>query len=181
MVLGAKKHQTSVTEFVLSLQSVAIKIGQENYAEAVKFYHRGGAVAVKLTSRRCSGGEINAKVVQNLGKFTNSPCLSAFLTLFFVKSVKKTVKDHCSLSCARCLLPADGAKSIYVKRAEQKTLQTLHRALHSPCISLILRALHCVGFGAKILHKPCIEPYIFEHELNTNLGEGKEKFEEGKF
>ena len=46
MVLGAKKHQTSVAEFVLSLQSVAIKIGQENYAEAVKFYHRGGAVAV---------------------------------------------------------------------------------------------------------------------------------------
>ena len=51
MVLGAKKHQTSVAEFVLSLQSVAIKIGQENYAEAVKFYHRGGAVVVKLTPR----------------------------------------------------------------------------------------------------------------------------------
>ena len=47
MVLGAKIHQTSVVEFVLSLQSVAIKIGQENYAEAVKFYHRGDAVAVK--------------------------------------------------------------------------------------------------------------------------------------
>ena len=52
MVLGAKKHQTSVAEFVLSLQSVAIKIGQENYAEAVKFYHRGGAVAVNSTQRQ---------------------------------------------------------------------------------------------------------------------------------
>ena len=30
MVLGAKIHQTSVVEFVLSLQSVAIKIGQES-------------------------------------------------------------------------------------------------------------------------------------------------------
>ena len=27
-------------------------------------------------------------------------------------------------------------------------------------ISLILRALHCVGFEAKILHKPCTEPYM---------------------
>ena len=85
------------------------------------------------------------------------------------------------MSCARCLLPADGAKSIYIKRAEQKTLQTLHKTLHSLCSSLIIRALHCVRFEAKILHKPCTEPYIFEHELNTNLEEGKEKFEEGKF
>ena len=160
MAFGVKKHQTGIAEFVLSLQSVAIKFFQENYAEAVKFYHRGGAVAVKLTSRRCSGGEINAKVVQNLGKFTNSPCLSAFLTQFFVKSVKKTVKDHCSWSCARCLLPADGAKSIYIKRAEQKNLQTLHKTLHSLCISLIIRVLQCVGFEAKILHKPCTEPYM---------------------
>ena len=83
-----------------------------------------------------------------------------FSLCFFVKSVKKTVKDHCSLSCARCLLPANGAKSIYVKRAEQKTLQTLHKTLHSLYISLILRALHCVGFEAKILYKPCTEPYM---------------------
>ena len=74
------------------------------------------------------------------------------------------------MSCARCLLPADGAKSIYIKRAEQKTLQALHKNLHFLYISLILRVLHCVGFEAKILHKPCIEPYILEHELNTNLG-----------
>ena len=40
--------------------------------------------------------------------------------------------------------------------------------------------MYCVGFEAKILHKPCTEPYILEHELNTNLGEGKVKFEEGK-
>ena len=40
--------------------------------------------------------------------------------------------------------------------------------------------MHCVGFKAKILHKACTEPYILEHELNTNLGEGKVKFEEGK-
>ena len=149
MVLGAKIHQTSVAEFVLSLQSVAIKIGQES--------GRGGEI---LPSRRRRGGEINAKAVQNLGKFTNSPCLSAFLTQFFVKSVKKTVKDHCSWSCARCLLPANGAKSIYIKRAEQKTLQTLHKTLYSLCISLIIHVLHCVGFETKILHKPCIEPYM---------------------
>ena len=175
----------------------------------MKFYHRGDAVAVKSTQRLRGGGEINAKVVQNLGKFTNSPCLSAFLTLFFVKSVKKTVKDHCSLSCARCLLPADGAKSIYIKRAEQKTLQTLHRTLHSLRISLIIRALHRVGFEAKILHKPCTEPYMGtksqrdkeskrqrvketksqreeerkrgrDKERKSGREEGKEKFEEGK-
>ena len=44
--------------------------------------------------------------------------------------------------------------------------------------------MQCVGFEAKILHKtyikPYTEPYILEHELNTNLGEGKVKFEEGK-
>ena len=64
MAFGVKKHQTSVTEFVLSLQSVAIKFFQENYAEAVKFYHRGDAVAVKLTPRRRGGGEINAKAAR---------------------------------------------------------------------------------------------------------------------
>ena len=97
-----------------------------------------------------------------------------FSLRFFVKSVKKTVKDHCSLSCARCLLAADCAKSIYIKRAEQKTLQTLHKTLYSLCISLIIHVLQCVGLETKILHKPCIEPciepYILEHELNTNLG-----------
>ena len=40
--------------------------------------------------------------------------------------------------------------------------------------------MHCVGFKAKILHKSYMKPYILEHELNTNLGEGKVKFEEGK-
>ena len=96
-----------------------------------------------------------------------------FSLCFFVKSVKKTVKYHCSWSCARCLLPADGAKSIYVKRAEQKTQQTLHRTLHSLCISLIIRALHCVGFKAKILHKPCTEPYI-EPYMGTKSQRDKE-------
>ena len=72
MVLGAKIHQPSVAELVLSLQSVAIKIAQKSSG--------GGEI---LPSRRRGGGEINAKAVQNLGKFTNSPCLSAFLTLFF--------------------------------------------------------------------------------------------------
>ena len=83
MVLGAKKHQTSVAEFVLSLQSVAIKIGQESGrgGEFLPSRRRGGGEI--LPSRRRGGGEINAKAVQNLGKFTNSPCLSAFLTLFF--------------------------------------------------------------------------------------------------
>ena len=44
--------------------------------------------------------------------------------------------------------------------------------------------MHCVGFELKILQKsymePYTEPYILEHELNTNFEEGKEKFEEGK-
>ena len=48
----------------------------------------------------------------------------------------------------------------YVIYREIKILQTLHKTLHSPRISLILRALHCVGFEAKILHKPCTEPYM---------------------
>ena len=150
MVLGAKIHQTSVAEFVLSLQSVAIKFFQENYAEAVKFYHRGDAVAEKLTPRRY-------KIWANL----QTPLACPHFSLrFFVKSVKKTVKDHCSWSCARCLLPANGAKSIYIKRAEQKTLQTLHKTLHFLYISLIFRTLYCVGFEAKILHKPYTEPYM---------------------
>ena len=53
MVLGAKKHQTSVAEFVLSLQSVAIKIGQES--------GRGGEI---LPSRRRGGGEKHAKAMR---------------------------------------------------------------------------------------------------------------------
>ena len=48
----------------------------------------------------------------------------------------------------------------YVYDREQKTLQTLHKTLHYLRISLIIRALRCVGFEAKILHKPCIEPYM---------------------
>ena len=42
----------------------------------------------------------------------------------------------------------------------KKTLQTLHKTLHSLRISLILRTLHYVGFEAKILHKTYIEPYM---------------------
>ena len=53
MVLGAKKHQTSVAEFVLSLQSVAIKIGQES----------GGGGEI-LPSRRRGGGEKHAKATR---------------------------------------------------------------------------------------------------------------------
>ena len=49
---------------------------------------------------------------------------------------------------------------LYINIREQKTLQTLHKTLHFLCISLILRALYCVGFEPKILHKPCIEPYM---------------------
>ena len=41
-----------------------------------------------------------------------------------------------------------------------KTLQTLHKTLHFLCISLILRTLYCVGFEAKILHKPYMKPYM---------------------
>ena len=49
---------------------------------------------------------------------------------------------------------------LYVYDREIKTLQTLHRILHSLRISLIIRALYCVGFEAKILHKPYMEPYM---------------------
>ena len=49
---------------------------------------------------------------------------------------------------------------LYINKGEIKILQTLHKDLHFLCISLILRALYCVGFEAKILHKPCIEPYM---------------------
>ena len=38
-------------------------------------------------------------------------------------------------------------------------------------IQLILRTLLCVGFEAKILHKPCTEPYILEHEFRGRQGE----------
>ena len=48
----------------------------------------------------------------------------------------------------------------YVCYREQKTLQTLHKTLHSLRISLIIRALQCVGFEAEILHKPYTEPYM---------------------
>ena len=48
----------------------------------------------------------------------------------------------------------------YINIREQKTLQTLHKILHSLRISLNLRLLHCVGFEPKILHKPCTEPYM---------------------
>ena len=60
------------------------------------------------------------------------------------------------------------AASTYINKGEIKILQTLHKTLHSLCISLIIRVLHCVGFEAKILHEPCTELYILEHELNTN-------------
>ena len=49
---------------------------------------------------------------------------------------------------------------LYVYYREIKILQTLHKTLHFIYISLIIRALHCVGFKPKILHKPCIEPYM---------------------
>ena len=49
---------------------------------------------------------------------------------------------------------------LYVCYREIKILQTLHKTLHFLCISLILRALHCVGFEAEILHKPYTEPYM---------------------
>ena len=52
------------------------------------------------------------------------------------------------------------AASTYINKGEIKILQTLHKTLHSPRISLILRALHCVGFEPKTLHKPCTEPYM---------------------
>ena len=48
----------------------------------------------------------------------------------------------------------------YINIREQKTLQTLHKSLHYLRISLIIRALRCVGFEPKILHKPYMEPYM---------------------
>ena len=52
------------------------------------------------------------------------------------------------------------AASTYINKREQKILQTLHKTLHLLRISLIIRALRCVGFEAKILHKSYIEPYM---------------------
>ena len=52
------------------------------------------------------------------------------------------------------------AASTYINKEEIKILQTLHKTLHFLRILLILRALRCVGFEAKILHKPCIKPYM---------------------
>ena len=52
------------------------------------------------------------------------------------------------------------AASTYINKGEIKILQTLHKTLHFIRILLIIRTLHCVGFEAKILHKPCIEPYM---------------------
>ena len=52
-------------------------------------------------------------------------------------------------------------RSIYIiNKGEIKILQTLHKSLHFLRISLILRTLHCVGFEAKILHKPYMQPYM---------------------
>ena len=48
----------------------------------------------------------------------------------------------------------------YVNKGEIKILQTLHKTLHFLRISLIIRTLYCVGFEAKILHRPCTEPYM---------------------
>ena len=52
------------------------------------------------------------------------------------------------------------AASTYINKGEIKILQTLHKTLHFLRISLILRVLRCVGFEPKILHKPCMEPYM---------------------
>ena len=49
---------------------------------------------------------------------------------------------------------------LYINIREQKTLQTLHKTLHSPRIALIIRVLQRVWFEAKILHKSYIEPYM---------------------
>ena len=93
------------------------------------------------------------------------------------------------------------AASTYINKGETKILQTLHKTLHSPHIYLIIRALRCVGFEAKILHKTYMEPYMGtksqrdeeskrrrdeetkrrrDEETKSWREEGKVKFEEGK-
>ena len=90
------------------------------------------------------------------------------------------------------------AASTYINKGEIKILQTLHKTLHSPRIALIIRVLQRVGFEAKILHKPCTEPYMGtksqrdkeskrqrdkERRVGERKGgreEGKAKFVEGK-
>ena len=52
------------------------------------------------------------------------------------------------------------AASTYINKGEIKILQALHKTLHFIRISLIIRALHCVGFEPKILHKPYMKPYM---------------------
>ena len=80
------------------------------------------------------------------------------------------ISKNSYIMASRTLRDSSDFNELYINIREQKVLQTLHKTLHSLCISLILRTLLCVGFEAKILHKPCIEPYILEHELNTILG-----------
>ena len=46
----------------------------------------------------------------------------------------------------------------YVNKGEIKILQTLHKILHFLRISLIIRALQCVGFEVKSLHKSYTNP-----------------------
>ena len=83
----------------------------------------------------------------------------------------------------------------YVNKGEIKILQTLHKILHFLRISLIIRALQCVGFEVKSLHKsytnptwnPTWELRVKEtkrqrdKERKSEREEGKEKFAEGKF
>ena len=65
------------------------------------------------------------------------------------------------------------AASTYINKREIKILQTLHKTLHSLRISLIIRALRCVWFEAKILHKPCMEPCM-EPYMGTKSQRDKE-------
>ena len=49
---------------------------------------------------------------------------------------------------------------LYVDYREQINSANPTQTPHFLHISLILRTLRCVGFEAKILHKPCTEPYM---------------------
>ena len=50
------------------------------------------------------------------------------------------------------------AASTYINKREIKILQTLHKTLHFLRISLIIRALHCVGFDQKSYTNPTLNP-----------------------
>ena len=57
---------------------------------------------------------------------------------------------------------------LYVnKRGNEKTIQTIHKTLHKPYISLILRALRNVQFALQTIHKLYTNPTLRVKETKS--------------